>query len=663
MRGGDAFEPHFGRIHARGGGRARRYLARVLAATNLARGSGRTTRGHVVGDGGRGGAGRVSSARVHGARSTRRVMIKARIVRLAGKGTANAIAHLRYIERDGTTREGQRGQLYGPESDSADGREFLARGIRDRHQFRFIVSAEDGAEYEDLKPLTRRLMRQAEIDLGTRLDWVAVDHFNTGHPHMHIMLRGVDEAGCDLVIPRDYLAAGLRARAAELVELDLGPASPLQERARARRDIAAERVTRLDRKFAAEADNDGIVVAHTKASVDQALRSGRLSKLERLGLARSIGAGRWRVEPDFIGTLQRLGERGDVIRTMQRAFARTGEARAIADQMNYDPDAPGARPLVGRVLERGLADEHRDHDYLIVDGVDGRTHYVRVGKGAIDDTEELFGPARGVAGATVRITPRAAGARKADRIIASVAAANDGRYDREAHRRYEPSASQSFVEAHVRRLEAVCRATRAVERDSNGGWSIPDDYLARVEKMEAARLGDRPVEVTILSRQPPKELSQVDGLAWIDHEIVATTPTPLRASGFGQEVREAIEARRGWLAAEGLLGDAGERDAGDKLIRRLRSRDLSSAAASLSRELGLPYTPIEEGRIIGTYRHPIELASGRFAVIERAHDFTLVPWSAELERVRGRSIKAEVKGERTIWSLGRSKAGPGRSDL
>ena len=51
----------------------------------------------------------------------------------------------------------------------------------DRHQFRFIVAAEDGAEYQDLKPMIRRLMAQAEKDLGTKLDWVAVNHFNTGH--------------------------------------------------------------------------------------------------------------------------------------------------------------------------------------------------------------------------------------------------------------------------------------------------------------------------------------------------------------------------------------------------------------------------------------------------------------------------------------------------
>src|SRR3546814_3389658 len=94
-----------------------------------------------------------------------------------------ARTHLRYIQRDGVTREGLPGELYDADSDRADGKAFLERSDGDRHQFRFIVSAEDAVEYEDLKGFTRRLMKQMEEDLDTRLDWVAVDHYNTGHPH------------------------------------------------------------------------------------------------------------------------------------------------------------------------------------------------------------------------------------------------------------------------------------------------------------------------------------------------------------------------------------------------------------------------------------------------------------------------------------------------
>src|SRR5205814_6228412 len=123
----------------------------------------------------------------------RRAIVKTRLVRLGGKALAAARAHLRYIQRDGATREGEAGRLYSAADDQADGKAFLERCDGDRHQFRLIVSAEDGAQYDDLRPLVRRFMARMEEDLGTRLDWVAADHVDTLHPHTHIMLRGKDE--------------------------------------------------------------------------------------------------------------------------------------------------------------------------------------------------------------------------------------------------------------------------------------------------------------------------------------------------------------------------------------------------------------------------------------------------------------------------------------
>jgi len=74
-------------------------------------------------------------------------------------------------------------------------------------------------------------MEQMEKDLGTQLDWVAVDHYNTAHPHTHIVLRGKDDKGDDLIIAREYIAHGMRERAAEIVSLDLGPAPTGKSRA------------------------------------------------------------------------------------------------------------------------------------------------------------------------------------------------------------------------------------------------------------------------------------------------------------------------------------------------------------------------------------------------------------------------------------------------
>jgi len=135
------------------------------------------------------------------------VVIKARIVKLKVSSRA-ADAHIRYLQRDGTTREGERGRLYGTETDNADGRAFRERGREDRHQFRFIVAPEDGDRLSDVRAFTRDLMRQTEEDLGTRLDWIAVDHFNTGHPQSHVVIRGRDDLGKDLIIAQGMFVGG-----------------------------------------------------------------------------------------------------------------------------------------------------------------------------------------------------------------------------------------------------------------------------------------------------------------------------------------------------------------------------------------------------------------------------------------------------------------------
>ena len=125
----------------------------------------------------------------------RRVVVKARVVKLRG-GISRAVdAHLRYLQRDGVTQDGEPGQVYSAIQDRFDGEAFVRRGRDDRHQFRFIVAPEDGVELGNLRRFTRNLMDQMEQDLGTRLDWVAIDHHNTGHPHTHIVVRGVTEDG------------------------------------------------------------------------------------------------------------------------------------------------------------------------------------------------------------------------------------------------------------------------------------------------------------------------------------------------------------------------------------------------------------------------------------------------------------------------------------
>ena len=166
-------------------------------------------------------------------------------------------AHLRYLERDGVTRDGDRGKAYSAFENEADGKAFVERGRDDRHQFRFIVAPEDATEMGDLRGFTRDLMRQMELDLDTRLDWIAVDHHNTGHPHTHIIVRGVLDDGRILNIAGDYIAHGVRHRASELVTRELGHQSEIELQTKLQNEVEAERVTRLDRMLLERAAGAG----------------------------------------------------------------------------------------------------------------------------------------------------------------------------------------------------------------------------------------------------------------------------------------------------------------------------------------------------------------------------------------------------------------------
>lgn len=323
---------------------------------------------------GRGGAASLAARHRLGARS-RLVAIKARVVRRMRTPGALA-AHLRYLGRDGTTRDGEAGRLFDAQIDAADPHAFAERCDGDRHHFRFIVSPDDATELADLTTFTRELMTQAEHDLGTKLDWVAVDHWNTEHPHIHVLVRGRTDTGEDLVISRDYISRGLRARAADLVTLELGPRTELKLRRSLDAQIDANRWTRLDRALAGIA-RDGIVdLRPDPFAVPDPLREtkiGRMRKLERLGLAEPAGVGRWRLEAEAEARLRALGERDDIIKRLHRSLGNDRSASLVLDGERQPTG------VVGRLVARGLDDELRGTAFTIVEGIDGQAHHLRLG--------------------------------------------------------------------------------------------------------------------------------------------------------------------------------------------------------------------------------------------------------------------------------------------
>src|SRR3569833_1998258 len=638
------FEPRLGRIRSSGGGRGKSYLQRVLRAASLASPSRAGTSKFQGSRIGRGfGAGRVLARRDRlSAFRTRRVIIKTRIVKMRGTGAKAAALHLRYIQRDGVTRDGEAGQLYSRDTDTADAKAFLERGGEDRHQFRFIVSAEDAGEYTDLKPFVRKLMARMEGDLGTNLDWVAVDHHNTGHPHTHIVLRGRDDLGKDLIIARDYVAHGMRERAAEIVTLDLGPRSDLEIEDRFARQVTQERLTDLDRAIRRAASEEG-ALSLVEAKIGPAYHhwAGRLQVLARMGLAEEIEPAKWQLSSDLETTLKAMGKRGAIVALMNRELAARKLARGLGDLAVF---GAGSNPVAeGRVLSRGLSDARDDTHFLVVDGVDGKVHYADV-PAALDSAV--------APGAIVRLGAGVAAERQVDRTVADIAARH-GTYSTTLHHAHDPKASPEFVAAHVRRLEAMRRVAGLPERKPDGSWVIAKDHAGRGAAFDAQRAG---VRVELLSPVSLDDLVARRARTWLDQELLAQAPTPLSDAGFGYEARQGLRARRAWLVEKGLAREeVGHLIYPKDLLANLQGQEVAKAGTDLAAILGKRYSPAADGPIEGVVREPDHLVSGKFAVVARARDFTLVPWRPVLERQIGKPVSGIMRGDTVAWTLGRMR--------
>jgi type IV secretory pathway VirD2 relaxase len=670
------FRPRPGRIRDRGpraGARSQSFMAQVMRAATRANGgpltlaqmrgerrrsSARTRpkkgrcsrigRGQAVADRLK----RMAAERGPDARM-RRVVIKARIVRLK-VGSRAADAHVRYLQREGTTRDDERGRLYGAETDAADGRAFTERGREDRHQFRFIVAPEDGDRLSDLRTFTRDVMRQMEEDLGTRLDWVAVDHFNTGHPHSHVIVRGRDDRGKDLIIAQDYITDGVRLRAQERATLELGPETDRELRAKLEAEVSAERFTRIDRAMLGEAQNGVLdlrpVTGQVRGESDRSLRISRLQNLERYGLAKETEPGVWTLSERLEPTMRALGERGDVVKAINRALADRGQERS-PETFSLHGEGIGT-PIVGRMIDKRLTDELGERIGVVIDGIDGRVHHVALADSSAAEQAPI--------GAIVEVGS-GRDRRPADHNIAEVARGT-GVYRPSEHRAFAEDSNvraaggdyDAYVNAHVRRLEALRRAG-IVERIDADRWLIPEDFEARAAAYEAAR--GRRTQMRVLCASDLDRQVTSDGATWLDRQLVSRDRSSLATGGFGAEVREALERRTDELVRQGhasRMAQGGLRIKAD-LIGTLARQEIERVGRQLAAERGLAFQPVQDGQTVrGKLLGSAQLASGRFAMIGDGFGFSLVPWRPVLEKEIGRQVMGVMRGGDISWQLGRA---------
>jgi hypothetical protein len=294
-----------------------------------------------------------------------------------------------------------------------------------------------------------------------------------------------------------------------------------------------------------------------------------MRKLERVGLAEPLGPAQWHLSGNAEPTMRALGERTDIIKRIHRGLAAQRIERSVSEFVLGEEDA--ARPIVGRVVARGLDDELAGTAYAVIDGVDGRAHHVRLAD--LDATTDA-GP-----GGIVEL------------------------------RRFEDAAGRQRVALAVR--------------------------------------SDLPLEAQI----------QAGGATWLDRQLLGRHPAALTSNGFGREVRVAMDARVEHLIGQGLATRQGQRVIFVRdLLDTLRRRELEAAAARIGSNASLPYHPVVQGETVaGVYRQRLDLASGRFAMIDDGLGFRLVPWSPSLERHLGRQVSGIAQASRIEWNFGRAR--------
>jgi type IV secretory pathway VirD2 relaxase len=661
-----AFRVRLGSVRPAGTPKLKAFSGRMKALVRK-HSAGSGSRKTPLGKHGRGGG---AAAQIAVRASPQRVTIKSRVVRhsryrAAGGASAAIAKHVDYLGRGGVAEEGGRGVIFDSarELSREDLLAFRENIVEDRHHFRFTVSPEAGDQLE-LRTYARDVIAAMEADLGTRLEWIGVAHYDTDNPHLHLLVRGKDELGADLVINRDYMSHGMRLQAMELATRALGPRRAEDIERSLARDLTVDRVTGLDFGLSQQASlhPEGIVSALRRsdgslAGERQRLQTlTRLQHLESLGLARELRPGIWQPDIDLVPRLRQLSIRGDLIKLMHERMR--GADPSLAGVI-FNKDHPPTEPVVGRVYARGTADELTDAEYLLIEARDGRAYYVSLG-----EFSEIPGREAGV-GAIVRLspaTPAATGA--ADRNITRIAAANGGIYDAELHTaeaeqstRLPPGVTaRDYVESHRKRAQALTRRG-LLENLGEDRFRVPEDLPARLAAgISRARDSGAVTKVERLATRDLATQVSENGVTWLDQELStgASLEAPrVGASRFERQLAQAIEARAKHLESAGLatLEDGQFRPQG-RFLDALYERELQAAERRLNGRFGEREPTVAGASLEGRIAAIEELPSGPHVVLQMEGRYALVPATPQLAKHVGQDLKLNLTRGRHFHPMG-----------
>jgi len=592
-----------------------------------------------------------------------RVIVKTHIARhKPGKARESLRRHAGYLSRDSASSDGKPGIFYDASRDAVDGRQEMVQWAPDRHHFRIIISPERGGDIPDMTAYVRQVMARVERDLTSlgaivarqKLQWIAINHHNTDNPHAHIVLRGRQENGRDLVIPRAYIAHGMRARAVEVATELLGERTIEQAREARSKEVEAERFTSLDRIIQRHMEKQRIDLSPAKpigfTSDDRQLVLGRLQFLEGIGLAQKDRGTWWRVENQFDRSLRQLGQRNDIIKQL---YGSLGNEAGVVIPMG----AEGATsPVAGVVIAKGNADELSDERFLVVRDSKGQALYARVKHN--DAYRDLHVGSLVELGAQDRYRQQVA-----EQIVA-IAKANDGAYSTPLHesylRSFQPGWSEREVQSALRSASSRLAFIAGFERSGasateGGGYQVDAERF-----MQFSQRSSRLTDARVIAARPLEEQIEAHAVTWLDRQI---------ASGAFDDrltdhpaVEEAVHRREEWLVRNGFA----QRTEPDGPVRfssealgHLALEEWQTVTQNLATEHGQPVCELPRGgAVTGEYQDIYEAHFGKLAVVLTEDNVFVSPVrrtpdvepgsTVNLERTSAQDARVELAPEQTL---------------
>jgi|GEM_PF-3567036 len=446
---------------------------------------------------------------------SRNVIVKASYISSSDKNSRTRIRHhLNYAGQDKSDEHKNAPELYGQDDKEINIKSKINDFEIAPHIFNLIISPEDGDKL-NLKEFTRDFIAVIEKDLKTKIDWVAGNHYDTNDPHVHVLIKGMDAEGKALLIKKNYISHGLRARAGQIATNKLGLKS------------YDEVVKSLDLRVSntKKCELDKIIIKHkinghfdlTKISSDNmndlphSLLTKRLEFLEAKGLVHKTDGHGWQIKDSLAEELRNIDRASSIISKMSEGLKADKQSCEIISAGNLK-----GRVIKGHVVERGYVEGHNIKEYLLIKSKEKKLVYVELEKYSEKSPAQV--------GEFVRIdaTKPFSGPLASDQTIDKFARAHAGIYDAAEHAKRSgnsialpPGVSAAeYAQVHVNRLELLARKG-LVEKLSDGRFLLAKDYLEKISA-EAKKSGDNyqpHIKVVRLSAARLKSASLNQGLS------------------------------------------------------------------------------------------------------------------------------------------------------